>query len=61
MVGLPKITSEQLQRHSNTHTARSGDDRGAVTMLQAFLGSGGKSVRGSRLKTHGLIRMGRLN
>ena len=48
-----KIISEQLQRYSNTHTAWSGDDRDAVTMLQAFLGSGGKSVRGSRLKTHG--------
>ena len=46
-----KIISEQLQRYSNTHTAWSGDDRDAVTMLQAFLGSGGKSVRGSRLKT----------
>ena len=42
-----KIISEQLQRYSNTHTAWSGDDRDAVTMLQAFLGSGGKSVRGS--------------
>ena len=59
--GGMKIISEQLQRYSNTHTAWSGDDRDAVTMLQAFLGSGGKSVRGSRLKTHGLIRMGRLN
>lgn len=42
VVQLPKTTSEQLQRHINTHTARSNDDRSAVTVLRTFLRSGGK-------------------
>ena len=39
---MAKINKEQIQRHIKTHTQRSDDDRNAVTMLSAFLRSGGK-------------------
>lgn len=39
---MSKITKEQLQKHIKTHTERSNDDRGAVSVLESFLRTDGK-------------------